>query len=118
MDRPGLPAAPPPSNVVAAGYTNSKVAYTLRESLYPAERETAAINLASQDLRAQPEAVQALLNAARHDPAGTVRAACVRCLARQQLNSEQVVNTFNDLKTDQDPRVRLEVEQALAQMRR
>jgi hypothetical protein len=118
MDRPGLPAPPPASNVVTASYSNSKVLYTLRESLYPAERETAVISLAGQDLRAQPEAVQTLVNAARHDPAGTVRAACVRCLARQQLNDPQVLNTFDELKNDQDPRVRLEVEQALAQVRR
>src|SRR5438876_11590097 len=50
MDRPGLPAPPPASNVVAAAasYDNSKVVYTLRESLYPSERETAVISLASQ----------------------------------------------------------------------
>jgi len=118
MDRPGLAAPRPPSNVVAAGFNSSRVVSTLRESLYPAERESAVIALGYQDLRAQPDAVQTLLVAARHDPAGTVRAACVRCLARQQLYNEQIVNTFNELKNDQDPRVRLEVEQALAQIRR
>jgi hypothetical protein len=118
MDRPGLAAPAAGGNIVPVAFNASKSVHTLRESLYPAERETAVIALANQDLRAQPDTIQALVTAARSDPAGTVRAACVRCLARQQLNNEQVVNTFNDLKNDQDPRVRLEVEQALAQMHR
>lgn len=85
----------------------------LQESPYPAQREWAAMNLAAIDLQACPDVLQALLTAARKDPAATVRAGCVQCVARQNLTSQPVLTTLHALTTDPDPRVRTDAEQAL-----
>jgi hypothetical protein len=85
----------------------------LRDSLYPSQREWAADSLVGQDWRTNPEVLQGLLTAAREDPAPTVRAACVRCLAKMNANTVPVVGTIQALKSDADPRVRSEAEQAL-----
>ena len=52
----------------------------------------------------------------QQDPAATVRAACVYTLARMKAASEPVVNLFYTLRSDNDPRVRQEADQALARM--
>ena len=56
----------------------------------------------------------ALLTAAREDPAATVRASCVRCLAKMKANCPPALATLQSLKSDSDPRVQREVEQALS----
>jgi hypothetical protein len=89
---------------------------TLRESIYPSQREWAAEALARIDWRTHPQVFDALLSAAREDPAATVRSCCVRCLANMNVNSQLVTMTLQSLKNDTDPRVRTEVEQALARM--
>jgi hypothetical protein len=86
----------------------------LHDSLYPSQREWAVEGLASVDWHANPHVVQALLTAAREDPAPTVRAACVRGLVRMNVNSLTVVNTLQGLRADYDTRVREEAEEALA----
>jgi hypothetical protein len=86
----------------------------LRDSLYPSQREWAAEKLAALDWRREPRIVDCLTKAAHDDPAPTVRAGCVRCLAQMHLNTVPVVSVIQSLKTDADPRVRHEVEQALA----
>ena len=88
--------------------------YMLRTSVHPSQREWAANNLATFDWRMQPQVVQALLMAARQDPAPTVRASCAYNLARLKVNGEPIRATLQQLKTDTDPRVRAEAEQALA----
>jgi hypothetical protein len=118
------------SDIVPAGYTGSKSAEQpagdeiarqltriLQESLYPSERERAADNLATRDWHTSPAVVDTLVKAAQEDPAATVRAACVRGLARMEVNTVPVHNALQALQTDQDPRVRREVEQALAGFR-
>jgi hypothetical protein len=87
---------------------------TLRDSLYPSQREWAADGLVGMDWRVNPEVLQGLVTAAHDDPAPTVRAACVRCLARMNANTVPVVSTIQGLRSDADPRVRFEVEQALS----
>lgn len=89
---------------------------TLRESIYPSQREFAAESLSHIDWRTHPQVFDALLSAAREDPAPTVRACCVRCLAGMNVNSTLVTMTLQGLRNDADPRVRTEVEQALAKM--
>jgi hypothetical protein len=89
---------------------------TLREALYPSQREFAAEALASMDWRTHPQVFDSLLTAAREDPAPTVRTTCVRCLAGMNLNSTLMAMTLQALKNDGDPRVRNEVEQALAKL--
>ncbi len=101
---PGYPAPNPAMQLVA----------TLQDSLYPSQREWAADNLVGCDWRNQPQVVSALTTSAAKDPAATVRAACVRALARMGANSAAVVTTVHGLKTDGDPRVRQAAEEALA----
>ena len=107
MDRPGM-AVP---ETRAASITH--MLGVLRDSISPAEREMVALNLAHEDWRGHPEIVQVLVTSARQDPAATVRASCVRSLAVQNINTEPVLATLKALKTDPDPRVRQEADQAL-----
>jgi hypothetical protein len=86
---------------------------TLRDSLYPSEREMAAEELAHCDWRAQPGVVQALVTAAKTDPAPLVRVSCVRALGRMKANIMPVVSAVQGLKADADLRVRQEVEHTL-----
>jgi hypothetical protein len=113
---PQVPAANPPANLLpdANAVQPAEAMCTLHDSIYPSQREWAASRLASFEWRSHGDAVQALVTAARQDPAPLVRAACVRALARMQCNTAPVVSTLQALKTDSDPRVLHEVEQALA----
>lgn len=86
---------------------------TLKDSLYPSQREWAADSLAQGEGQHDPAAVKALMTAAREDPAPTVRAACVRCLGRIKNSSGGALELVQSLKTDPDPRVREEVERTL-----
>lgn len=88
----------------------------LYQSPYPAQREWAVLGLAALDLRAQPEILEALLNAARKDPAPSVRAGCIQCVARQNVAAQPVLQTLQTLKSDPDPRVRNDAEQALIRL--
>jgi hypothetical protein len=85
---------------------------TLRDSLYPSQREWAAESMAAVDWRTHPQVVQALATAAKEDPAPTVRASCVRCLATMKVNTLPVITVVRGLKNDSDPRVRQEAERA------
>jgi hypothetical protein len=96
---------PTPENVHQMGAT-------LRDSLYPSQREWAAESMAAVDWRTHPQVVQALTTAAKEDPAPSVRASCVRCLAAMKVNTVSVVTVVQGLKSDKDPRVRQEAERA------
>lgn len=89
---------------------------TLREGLYPSQREMAAEALAALDCRAFPQVFEVVLGAAKDDPAPTVRATCIRCLGNLNLPPTVLMMTLQTLKADADPRVRLEAEQALARL--
>jgi hypothetical protein len=86
---------------------------TLHGALLPSQRELAAERLADLDWRTSPQVVDALVTAAHADPAATVRAGCVRSLAKMKVNTVPVVAAVEGLKRDADPRVRLEAEEAL-----
>ncbi len=86
----------------------------LRDSLYPSQREWAAESMSTVDWRSHPQVVQALMTAAKEDPAATVRAGCVRCLANMNVNTVPVVTVVRGLRNDSDPRVRQEAERALS----
>src|SRR5262249_28899724 len=103
--------APPASG---PGSTAQRMA-VLRDSLLPTQRADAAEALAQHDWHKEPQVVDALLKAAKEDPAPLVRAECVRSLGRLGVNTVPVVATCEALKNDQnqDPRVRREAEQAL-----
>jgi hypothetical protein len=107
--RPAAELAPP-----TEAANTPRLLALLRESLYPSQREWAADCLAGHDGRREPQVVQGLLAAAREDPAATVRAGCVRSLARLKVNTPPVVAAVRALKDDADALVRQEAEQALA----
>jgi hypothetical protein len=89
----------------------------LKDSLYPSQREYAAECLSGFDWHTHPQVVDSLLTAAKQDPAASVRAGCVRCLAKMHVDNLAMMNTLQALKMDTDPRVRAEAESALAQMK-
>jgi hypothetical protein len=103
-----------PSMATKGDSTNvSQALSTLRDSLYPSERERAAESLAATDWHANPGIVPALLSAAQEDPAATVRAGCIRCLAMMKANTTSVLHVVQGMKLDADIRVRHEAELAL-----
>jgi hypothetical protein len=124
---PAVPSAPyyPPSSVAQpaaspaaaiSGQSVQQLLLTMKDALYPSHREWAAEALVNVDWRANPQVVDALLLTAKDDPAPTVRSGAVRALARMNVNTSSVVATLQALKGDTDPRVRQDVEQALANL--
>jgi hypothetical protein len=96
--------------------TAQQLIQTLRDALYPSQREWAVETLATMDWRTHPQIFDALLTAAREDPAATVRSCCVRCLSAMNVSPSILAMTLQSLKNDRDPRVRHEVEQALSKL--
>ena len=90
----------------------------LRGSIMPSERERAVQMLSQCNWHAEPEAVAAIMMAAKTDPAPAVRVSCVRALARMKVNTMPAYETLVELKNDKDVRVRQEAEQTLATMTR
>src|SRR5262249_37641409 len=90
--------APPASG---PGGTAQRMA-VLRDSLLPRQRADAAEALAQHDWHKEPQVVDALLKAAKEDPAPLVRAECVRSLGRLGVNTVPVVATCEALKNDQN----------------
>jgi len=86
---------------------------TLKDSLYPSQREWAVEQLSELNGRGQPQVVQSLTKCAKEDPAATVRAACVHALAQMKVNTTEVAAVVQELKNDRDPRVRHEADEAL-----
>jgi hypothetical protein len=107
MDRPGM---------IMGNPSISQNVQTLQSSLYPSQREVAANNLATYDWRTCTQVVPVLTTAAREDPAATVRSACVYALARMGVTTEPVMQMLEQLKGDNDPRVRQEAERALSRL--
>lgn len=112
------PALPTVVGAVPAGMSGHPASVpqslvTLKNSLYPSERESAAEQLSELNWRSQPQVVECLMKAAREDPAATVRAACIHALAQMKVNTPGAVALVRDLKSDRDPRVRQEAEEAL-----
>jgi hypothetical protein len=113
MSVPATPVAPG-SAVAAARPTGvPQLLAKLKDSLYPSERESAAEQLSDMNGRPQTQVVESLMKSARNDPAATVRAACVHALTHMKANPPEVAKLARDLKSDRDPRVRQEAEEAL-----
>jgi len=106
----GSPAALPPK----APSSNQPLIAMLKDAEYPSHREWAADKLALLDWRTNSQIVEALLSAARDDPAAMVRAGCVRSLAKMNVNTPAVVTALREMKSDRDAAVQHEVEQALS----
>ena len=90
----------------------------LKESPYPAQREQAAHTLATHDWRANPQVLTALIDAAKNDPAASVRVGCVYALGRTSAATETVFGALQSLRSDSDERVRQEVDSALSRLQR
>jgi hypothetical protein len=105
-------AAPQPP----AGSQVDQLVKVLQESQYPAQREWAAHSLTNHDWRANPQIIAALVTAATKDQVASVRAGCVYCLGRMGASSEPVMAALQSLRTDSDPRVQQEVEQAMTRL--
>jgi hypothetical protein len=73
----------------------------------------AVFSLANSDWRAHPEVVLTLATAARQSPMLPVRITAIRCLVGIRANNANVRTTLQALKSDADPTVRAEAEQAL-----
>lgn len=114
MDRPGVAHAGFPVGATSNAHMWQLIS-ALKASLSPSEREWAANGLMNHDWRNNPQVVSALLTAAREDPAGTVRAACVLNLGRMNIPREMWGHTLEHLRGDVDPRVRQAAEQVLLQ---
>jgi hypothetical protein len=87
--------------------------WILRESLQPSQREQAVHALLAGPARTQPEVVQALRASAQGDPAPSVRASCLRALARVQANDPTTLAIVQAARADGDLQVRNEAELAL-----
>jgi hypothetical protein len=115
----GPPPAPYATQpVVAATYQDAAASLpqllaTLHDSLYPSQREWAAERLASFDWRRQQGILDALLASVRDDPAPMVRAESVRSLGRMKADTLAVVAAVRALRSDTDPAVRKEADEAL-----
>jgi len=112
----GYQAALPPGMAASPAPAEQPMLAALRDSLFPSQREWAVEGLATLDWHVHPEVVQALVSAARQDPAATVRAACVHHLAKMQVRTALVMDVIQKSSADADPRVRLEADQALSAM--
>lgn len=113
MNVPATPHAPAATVAAARPTGVPQLLAKLKDSLYPSERESAAEQLSEMNGRPQPGVVEGLMKSARTDPAGTVRAACVHALTHMKASPSVVTALARDLKSDRDPRVRQEAEEAL-----
>jgi hypothetical protein len=87
----------------------------LKSALYPSHREWAADNLAVLDWHKHPQVVEALMKAAKEDPAATVRTGCIRGLGTMNVNNPAVVAMLEGLKSDTSPQVVQEANRVLTQ---
>jgi hypothetical protein len=109
--QPSMQMLPP----VNTGYMEQQLA-ALKNALFPSHREMAAIQLTAYNAQYYPQVVRALVMSAKDDPAASVRAACVNGLVKLRANTPEVIGVLNQLRNDDDPRVRQEVDQAMARM--
>ncbi len=110
---------PMPTNMAPAMATDpalGQLLITLREAIGPGQRELAADQLSRYDWHANPAVLQALLAAAKEDPAGSVRACCVGVLVRNKASTPATLAVLQSMKEDKDERVRQNVAQALGEM--
>jgi hypothetical protein len=88
----------------------------LRDAQLPSQREWAAIKLAELDWHQHSGVVEALVQAAKEDPAASVRSGCIHCLANMNAKLASVIAVLSALRADSDPRVQHEASEALARL--
>ena len=85
----------------------------LKEALGPSEREMAALWLAVSDARRDQEVVSALVEAAKTDPAPSVRCCLVRCLFHISADAPEVVPVLEKLQADPNEDVKKSAQNAM-----
>jgi HEAT repeat protein len=85
----------------------------LQASGSPQQREWAAARLAVIEPNRYPFAVEALVQAARHDPHPAVRIKAIQSLALMRADSPAVRQTLQLAQNDPDPRIREQAAAAL-----
>jgi hypothetical protein len=106
----------PESTIMPADTVLMENVVMLKNANQPSLREYAADQLSKIRGVSTNLAVQALATAVKEDPAPLVRAACIRSLTRMKINTIEVLEVINEKKTDLDPRVRMEADQAIIQL--
>ena len=106
----------PESTLMPADTVLMENVVMLKNANQPSLREYAADQLSKTRGVSMNLAIQALATAVKEDPAPLVRAACIRSLTRMKINTIEVLEVINEKKTDLDPRVRMEADQAIIQL--
>ena len=106
----------PESTLMPADTVLMENVVMLKNANQPSLRENAADQLSKIRGVSMNLAIQALATAIKEDPAPLVRAACIRSLTRMKINTIEVLEVINEKKTDLDPRVRMEADQAIIQL--
>lgn len=102
-----------PDDPVRENSRSAELKDTLKNAERPTQRIVAAEEL-SKGLYLQTSDIKAaLMLAATDDPAGCVRAACIRCLSQQGVRDEAFMKVVAAAKSDKDAQVRQEAEYAL-----
>jgi HEAT repeat protein len=117
---PAIPMQQPPVSMMdktqMEAFKVQQLIAVSKESPYPSQREWALLALTGMNPQKHPQIVNFLADLARNDPAASVRAGSVRCLAQLGVPTNEVVATLFALRNDSDANVRQEVAQALARM--
>jgi hypothetical protein len=113
-----LPASVTPAVTMGAPRTmDPKVVRclaTLHNAEDPEVRHTAVKMLATVNWQENPEAVMALIHAARTDKHPGMRVACIRCLAGMKACTPEVMTGLKPMTADPDEWIRSETSQALS----
>jgi hypothetical protein len=112
-ETPSTRAAQPQDGAVV---NHHQMLALLRESIYPEQREWAAENMSSFDWHLSPEIAEGLMTTAQKDTVVAVRTACIRCMVRMEINTPQVRNVLETLKTEKEPQIQKEAKKALAKL--
>jgi hypothetical protein len=88
----------------------------LKDALGPSEREIAAMKLCTGPHRTSNDVIQALVTAAKEDPAPTVRTCCVACLFGLASYAPEVMPVIRELQSDADKNVAKAAIQAMANL--
>ncbi|MCE9529841.1 MAG: hypothetical protein K8T89_01670, partial [Planctomycetes bacterium] len=91
---------------------------TLKHALRPSERMTAAEDLAKGPFSRGADVHDALLLAAQEDPAGIVRATCIRCLSKLGVRDHKFMTLLAESQEDENPDIRDEAKYAMQKVKR
>jgi hypothetical protein len=109
-------AVPERSVTVVVRTSADRLIQYLQDETYARLRDYAIDGFKPTDVAACEKVLPALLQTARGDASGKVRAACARCLGRMGLSTPEVLGTLEAMKSDADANVRREVILALGRL--